>query len=108
MKDGHANESGAILAPSVRSLPLRIGHSDHECLQAWRDATHAVYKHFGAYGQFIGWEAIKIKRKPAEVRFGRALPEREVYPTASDFGKYALSVGAAYDLEHAIEKAKTL
>jgi hypothetical protein len=90
--------------------PLRtfVRHSDHELKQVWRDQTHAVYKHFGAYGQFIGWEAIKIKRAKARIIFGKSYPEREVYPGPEDFGRYALSVGAQYDLEHAKAKAKTL
>jgi hypothetical protein len=102
------NTPGAIAGGSVRPLPLEIGHSDHKCVQAWRDETHAVYKHFGAYGQFIGWEAIKIKKAKAAVIFGKSYPAREVYPGNEDFGTYALSVGAQYDLDYAIEKAKTL
>ena len=105
---GDVNAPGAIIAGSVRSLPLQIGHSDHKCQQTWRDKTHAVYKHFGSYGQFIGWESIRIKVKPEAKIFGKVYPEREVYPGNEDFGRYALSVGTQYDLEYAIEKAKTL
>jgi hypothetical protein len=90
------------------ALPAQLCHSDHRLEQVWRDSTHAVYKHFGASGQYIGWEAIKIKRKPAERIFDKDYPERELYPSARDFGRYALSVGAQYDLEHAIEQAKRL
>ena len=89
-------------------LPLAVGHSDHKLEQAWRDETHAVYKHFGAFGQYIGWEAIKIRVRKAEKAFGRDYPERECYPSTGDFGRYALSVGAQYDLDYAIKKAKTL
>ncbi len=89
-------------------LPLIVGYSSHQLKQLWRDETHAVYKHFGDYGQFIGWEAIKIKKEKARMAFGKHYPNREVYPSAEDFGRYALSVGAAYDLEYAIEKAKSL
>ncbi len=85
-----------------------VGHSDHKLKQVWRDETHAVYQHFGAYGQFIGWEAIKIKKEKARTAFGKHYPNREVYPGNEDFGRYALSVGAQYDLEEAIAKAKTL
>jgi hypothetical protein len=105
---GDRNPPGASASRSVRSLPLEISHSDHKCVQVWRDETHAVYKHFGSYGQFIGWEAIRIKLKKPEVAFGKSYPWREVYPGNEDFGTYALSVGAQYDLEYAISKAKTL
>jgi hypothetical protein len=105
---GDVKAPGAIIAGSVRSLPLQIGHSDHKCQQVWRDKTHAVYKHFGSHGQFIGWEAILIKVAPARRIFGKDYPEREVYPGNEDFGRYALSVGAQYDLEYAIQKARTL
>lgn len=89
-------------------LRLTIGHSDHKLKQVWRNETHVVYKHFGSHGQFIGWEAIKIKKEKARMAFGKYYPNREVYPGAEDFGTYALSVGAQYDLEYAIKKAKTL
>jgi hypothetical protein len=89
-------------------LRLIVGHSDHELRQVWRDEIHAVYEHYGSYGQFIGWEAIRIKKQKARKAFGKSYPNREVYPGAEDFGRYALSVGAQYDLEYAIEKAKTL
>lgn len=85
-----------------------VRHSDHELRQVWRDQTHAVYKHFGEHGQFIGWEAIKIKKAKPCFKFGKSYPWRELYPSAEDFGHYALSVGAQYDLDDAIEKAKTL
>ena len=99
---------GAIAGASVRPLPLEVGHSDHKCQQVWRDNTHAVYQHFGSHGQFIGWEAILIKVAPARRIFGKDYPEREVYPGNEDFGRCALSVGAHYDLEYVILKAKTL
>jgi hypothetical protein len=105
---GDVNTPRTITGHSARPLPLEVGHSDHKCQQVWRDKTHAVYKHFGAYGQFIGWETIRIKVAPARRMFGKDYPEREVYPCNEDFGRYALSVGAQYDLEYAIEKAKTL
>ena len=105
---GERNPPGASAGHSVRPLPLEISHSDHKCVQVWRDETHAVYKHFGAYGQYIGWEAIRIKLRKPEIAFGKSYPWREVYPGNEDFGTYALSVGAQYDLDYAIEKAKTL
>lgn len=89
-------------------LKRTTGHSDHTLEQAWRDETHAVYKHFGAFGQYIGWEAIKIRIAPPAHKFGKHYPARELYPSAEQFGKYALSVGAQYDLDYAIAKAKTL
>src|SRR4030095_9173485 len=90
------------------ALKRTVWHSDHRLEQVWRDRTHTVYKHFGAYGQYIGWEAIRIKLKKPEVVFGKSYPWREVYPGNEDFGTYALSVGAQYDLEYAIAKAKSL
>src|SRR5437764_484818 len=81
----------------VQALPVKTGHSGHTLKQAWRDKTHAVYKHCGSHGQFIGWEAILIKVAPACRIFGKDYPEREVYPSNENFGRYALSVGAQYD-----------
>lgn len=96
----------------LNHLPLSLTHSDHRLDQVWRDETHAVYKHFGNRGQFIGWEAIKIKRKPAEVVFEKSYPNREVYPSdakgSMDFGTIAFSVGAQHDLDYAIERAKRI
>jgi len=92
----------------VSPLKLTVRHSDHELKQVWRDNTHAVYQHFGSHGQFIGWEAILIKVAPAARIFGKDYPAREVYPSNEGFGRYALSVGARYDLEYVILKAKTL
>jgi hypothetical protein len=92
----------------VSPLKLTVRHSDHELKQVWRDKTHAVYQHFGSHGQFICWETILIKVKPEAKIFGKVYPEREVYPGNEDFGRYALSVSAQYDLEYAISKAKTL
>ena len=92
----------------VTSLKLILKHSDHVLKQVWRDKTHAVYQHFGAHGKFIGWEAILIKVAPARRIFGKDYPEREVYPSNEDFGRYAVSLGAERDLEYVILKAKTL
>jgi hypothetical protein len=105
---GDVKPPGAIADASVRPLPLEVGHSDHKCQQVWRDNTHSVYQHFGSHGQFIGWEAILIKVAPAARLFGKDYPAREVYPSNEGFGRYALSVGAQYDLEYVILKAKTL
>ncbi|PYJ46859.1 MAG: hypothetical protein DME50_13115 [Verrucomicrobia bacterium] len=97
-----------LIRKGFKALPASLGHSDHRLEQVWRDSSHAVYKHFGAFGQYIGWEAIKIKREPARRIFGKDYPEREVYPGAAAFGRSALSVGAQHDLGHAIEQAKRL
>jgi hypothetical protein len=99
---------GPLQIADTHKLPLILGHSDHGLEQVWRDETHAVYRHYGASGKFIGWEAIKIKKQKARTIFGKDYPNREVYPGNEDFGRYALSIGAQYDLEYAIEKAKSL
>jgi hypothetical protein len=98
----------ALPATNYRPLPKKFGYSDHTLEQAWRDDNHAVYRHFGAVGQFIGWEAIRIKKVEPKTIFGRSYPAREVYPSTKDFGRYALSVGGQYGLGHAIEKARGL
>src|SRR5262245_28185735 len=113
-RDRHDCQSGAVTTPAsdqigyVQPLKLKTGHSDHTLEQVWRDETHAVYRHFGSDGKFIGWQAILIKVAPARRVFGKDYPEREVYPSNEDFGRYALSVGAQYDLDYAILKSKTL
>jgi hypothetical protein len=59
---------------SSQAIPLEMGHSHQSLKQTWQDKTHAVYKHFGSYGQFIGWEAIPIKVAPARRIFGKDAP----------------------------------
>ncbi len=85
-------------------LPKKITQNGgHHYEQVWRDEHAAVYKQFGAFGQFIGYEAIAIKKtEPSEV-FGKKYPAREVYPGNEEWGKLAISVS---DLDRAKEAAQ--
>jgi len=92
--------------PGMKYLPLAIeitqngGHHYH---QVWRDEHAAVYEQKGALRTVIGYEAITIKKRPEEMKFGKLCPAREIYPCSEDWGTIAVT---RRDLESAIEAAK--
>src|SRR5262245_54776352 len=71
--------------------------------QVWRDDHAAVYEQRNAFGAFIGYEAIAIKRQEACRVFGRQYPAKELYPCSEDWGKLAISVS---DLGRAMDAAR--
>ena len=85
-------------------LPTEItqngGHRYH---QVWRDDHAAVYEQRNAFGAFLGYEAIAIKRAAPCHAFGKDYPARELYPCNEDWGKLAISVS---DLDRAMDAAK--
>jgi hypothetical protein len=87
-----------------RKLPIDITQNGgHHYKQVWRDEHAAVYEQYGAFGQFIGYEAIAVKKTEAGNIMGRDYPARETYPNSEDWGTYAISVS---DLDRAMEAAK--
>jgi len=96
------------MSECLKYLPLAIeitqngGHHYH---QVWRDEHAAVYEQKGALRTVIGYEAITIKKRPEEMKFGKLCPAREIYPCSEDWGTIAVT---RRDLESAIEAAKGL
>jgi len=75
----------------------------HDYRQVWRDDYAAVYEQRNAFGAFLGYEAIAIKRQEACRVFGRQYPAKEIYPCSEDWGKLAISVS---DLDRAMDAAR--
>ena len=90
----------------MKYQPLAIDivqNSGHHFRQVWRNEDAAVYEQKGDRRIVIGYEAITIKKRPEEMKFGKLCPARELYPCAEDWGKIAVTRRA---LESAIEAAK--
>jgi len=89
---------------SYESLPIEITQNGgHHYRQIWRDDRAAVYEQRNAFGAFLGYEAIAIKRQEACRAFGRQYPAKELYPSSEDWGKLAVSVS---DLDRAMDAAR--
>jgi len=85
-------------------LPIEITQNGgHHYRQVWRDVYAAVYEQQNAFGAFLGYEAIAIKRAGPCHAFGKDYPARELYPCNEDWGKLAISVS---DLDRAMDAAK--
>jgi hypothetical protein len=85
-------------------LPIEITQNGgHHYRQVWRDKHAAVYEQRNAFGAFLGYEAIAIKRQEACRVFGRQYPAKEIYPCSEDWGKLAVSVR---DLDRAMDAAQ--
>jgi hypothetical protein len=85
-------------------LPIEITQNGgHHYRQVWRDEYAAVYEQRNAFGPFIGYEAIAIKRQEADCVSGRQYPAKEIYPCSEDWGKLAISTS---DLDRAMDAAK--
>jgi hypothetical protein len=85
-------------------LPIELTQNGgHHYRQVWRDDYAAVYEQRNAFGAFLGYEAIAIKRAGPCHAFGKDYPPRELYPCNEDWGKLAISVS---DLDRAMNAAK--
>jgi hypothetical protein len=51
----------------------------------------AVYEVYGLRRVLYGFEVIVIRVRQAEEAFGRAYPEREVYPSSEEWGTYGFT-----------------
>jgi hypothetical protein len=84
-------------------LPIEVTQNGgHHYRQVWRDDYAAVYEQRNAFGAFLGYEAIAIKRAGPCHAFGKDYPARELYPCNEDWGKLAISVS---DLDRAMDAA---
>jgi hypothetical protein len=61
--------------------------------QLERDGRVALYALYGANGLLYGFEVVLIRVRKAGEVFGKAYPEREVYPSSEDWGTLAWSYG---------------
>jgi hypothetical protein len=84
---------------SYAPLPTEITQNR----QVWRSEYAAVYEQRNAFGAFLGYEAIAIKRAEPCHAFGKDYPAREIYPCAEDWGTLAISTS---DLHRAMDAAK--
>jgi hypothetical protein len=80
----------------MRALKSVISHDGRTLTQLERSATVAIYELIGSQGTTYGYEVIRIKVKPEQAVFGKLQPEREVYPSDSDFGRLAWSYGSQH------------
>jgi hypothetical protein len=89
---------------SYARLPIEITQNGgHHYRQIWRDEHAAIYEQRNAFGAFLGYEAIAIKRAEPCHAFGKDYPARELYPCSEDWGALAIST---VDLERARDGAQ--
>ena len=89
---------------NYETLPIEVTQNGgHHYRQVWRDDYAAVYEQRNAFGAFLGYEVIAIKRAGLCHAFGKDYPPRELYPCNEDWGKLAISVS---DLDRAMNAAK--
>ena len=83
----------------MKTLPTAFTHHGRTLKQLQRSATVAIYELIGSQGLTYGYEVIRIKIKPEQLVFEKLVPEREAYPSDSDFGRIAWSFGRNYKKE---------
>jgi hypothetical protein len=89
---------------SYDALPIELTQNGgHHYRQIWRDDYAAVYEQRNAFGAFLGYEAIAIKRAKPCHAFGKDYPARELYPCNEDWGTLAVSVSG---LDRAMDAAR--
>ena len=101
-----ANARQVTRSSAEKYQPLAIEivqNGGHHYRQVWRDDYAAVYEQRNAFGAFIGYEAISIKRQEACRVFGRQYPAKEIYPCSEDWGKLAISTSL---LDRAMDAAR--
>ena len=98
--------------PDMKELEREIRYQGRILRQLKREGTTAIYEVLSDGGGFLyGYEVIRIKRVPAEEKFGKSYPERELYPSSAknslDWGTIAWSWGRNQK-EHAFGQFKGL
>lgn len=85
-------------------LPIEITQNGgHHYRQVWRDEHAAIYEQRNAFGAFLGYEAIAVKRAEPCHAFGKDYQARELYPSAEDWGTLAISTS---DMDRARDAAQ--
>jgi hypothetical protein len=82
----------------MKELEHEIRYKGRVLRQLKREGTTAIYEVLSdGRGFLYGYEVIRIKRAPAEEKFGKLYPERELYPSTAknslDWGTIAWSWG---------------
>jgi hypothetical protein len=80
----------------MKQLLTHTSHGGRKLKQLQRSDTVAIYELIGYQGLRYGFEVIRIKAKKKEIVFGTEQPEREAYPSDSDFGRLAWSFGRSH------------
>lgn len=70
--------------------------------QVWRDKDTAIYAYPG------GYEVIVVKKAPAEFKFGKNYPAREVYPGNEEWGRLAATRPGSDSMPELKARAKAL
>ena len=83
-------------------LPRSMTKHGHDLFQVWRNRDSAIYRYRG------GFEVIRIKKRAASEVFGRKYPPREVYPSDSEWGFWAITRPGTDKLEYLKLRAKQL
>jgi hypothetical protein len=84
---------GGLNQVIMKPLLNHFTHGGRKLKQLQRSNTVAIYELIGSQGLSYGYEVIRIKIKKEQLVFGTAQPEREAYPSDSDFGRLAWSFG---------------
>jgi hypothetical protein len=87
---------------ALEPLPAEIRKHHRTMRQVWRDENTAIYEYFG------GFEVIVIVKAPAEQKFGRDYPARELYPGDEDWGTLAITRPESDSLEYRKKRAHEL
>lgn len=76
----------------MKELEREFRYQGRILRQLRREGTTAIYEVLSDGGGVLyGYEVIRIKRAPAEEKFGKFYPERELYPSSlGNFGNFAL------------------
>jgi len=84
-------------------LPIELTYQGRTLRQLKREGQVAIYDVRNAGGMLYGYEVIIIKIAPAEEKFGKQYPERELYPSSAknsnDWGSIAWSFGRKWKKE---------
>jgi hypothetical protein len=90
----------------LERLAETINTNGHTYTLIMRTDNKAMYQQTTKTGMLAGFEVFKIVVLPAEKVFNREYPQREKYPSTSDFGVTAWSTGI--HLENAIKRYNSL
>lgn len=70
----------------MERLPLEIKNQDRKLRQIKREGQVALYGLYGPDGDHWGYEVVIVQTHPAETILSRSYPERESYPSSSEWG----------------------
>jgi hypothetical protein len=86
---------GKVLSVWMQTLDAEFKVQNRSLKQIRRSGMVALYELYGANKLLYGYEVVIIRRRPAEEAFGKAYPERELYPSNEEWGTRGWSYGTA-------------